>query len=237
MKAAQENEKAEPVEAAVAPEPTALEKALAEAVENETAPVEGLDAEVSVALRRLVKGVSKEALRAAFGIEAPVEAPVEAAADPLASLSDEAKALFKAANDKVEALAKQLADAKEEKEVKEAIAKAAADFPNLPEKPERLGPALRALAKADAASCAVLEDLLKKANAAVASKLEPVGKSDPLSAASASTAEKVAKMAQDRVEKSLGKIKFAVAYDQVLQENPSFYTDMESEKRESAKGN
>ena len=242
MKAAeQENlpkdeEKVAEPEAPAAPEAelSVVQKALAEAVENEAEPVEGLDAEVTVALRRLAKGVSKEALSAAFGIEAPQ--PAEPA-DPLAALSDEAKALFKAANDKVEALAKQLADAKEEKELREAVVKAASDFPHLPEKPERLGPALRALAKADSASCAVLEDLLKKADALVANKLEPVGKSDPLSEASSSTAEKVAKMASDRVAKTAGKVKYESAYAQILHENPSLYTAMEAEKRESAKGN
>lgn len=231
---AQEAQSAEDKPVEQEPVLSVVQKALAESVDNEATKVEGLDDEVTVALRRLAKGVSKEVLSAVFGIEAPQ--PAEPA-DPLASLSDEAKAIFKAATDKVDALAKQLQAAQEEKELREAVAKAATDFPHLPEKSEVLGPALRLLAKADAAAFGLIEGLLKKADALVASKLEPIGKGDPLSEATGSTADKVAKMAQDRVSKSAGKIKFEVAYDQVLHENPSLYTAMEAEKRESAKGN
>lgn len=220
---------ATPAPAPEQPEPTAVEKALAESVEAETDGLDGFqgDKDVAVAFRRLAKALGDHA-KPLLGVKDPE--PVEKA-DPLASIPEAARAIVKAAFDKAESLTKQLEAAQEEKEVREAVEKAAKAFPNIPGKAQDLGVALRAVRKADAKAADVIEAALTAANKLAEKGLEPVGKSDPTNEAGKSPIEKLNDIAAAKVVQSAGKLSLAKAFDQALVENPDLYAAYEADKK------
>jgi hypothetical protein len=227
---------------AATPEPSLIEKALAEAVDGD-APDADPTKDLTVALRRVAKasGLDEAGLKAALGIKdpEPVVKAAEPAADPLADLPPEAKAkveaLFKAQADaiaKAEALSKTLDEEREAKAVTESIQKAAVDFKHLPEKADAIGPALRALRKADAKALDVLENVLKRADSLVAQALDPKGVSAAVTseASGLSTYERVQKRAQSLVEK--GEVKtIADGVSKIFEAEPELYAAHEAEKK------
>ncbi len=226
------------------PEPSLIEKALAEAVEGD-APDADPAKDLVVALRRVAKasGLDEAGLKAALGLKDPepvvVEKAAETPADPLAGLTPEAKAhvegLFKAQAEaiaKAEALSKALDEEREAKAVTESIQKAAADFKHLPEKADVLGPVLRTLRKADAKAVEVIEGVLKRADALAAQSLEPKGVSPAQTedASGLSTYEKVAKRAEKGV--SSGEFKtIAEGVSKIFATDPALYAAHEAEKK------
>lgn len=245
MKAAEsKTETASETPVADKPEPTLVEKALAEAVEGE-APDADPTKDLLVALRRVAKasGLDEAGLKAALGLKDPEPVVVEKAAetpvDPLANLPADAKAqveaLFKAQADaiaKAEALSKTLDEEREAKAVTESIQKAAADFKHLPERADVIGPALRSLRKADAKAVEVIENVLKRADALASQTLNPKGLSAAQTeeAAGLSTYEKVAKRAEKGV--ATGEFKsIAEGVAKLFAADPALYTAHEAEKK------
>lgn len=115
-----------------------------------------------------------------------------------------------------------LAEQVEAKALAEVVARVEADYANLPKDANKLGGALRALRKADAGACEVIEAALKSANEllAQAAPLDPVG---------SVTAGDEGDSA-DRIEKAVvalraanPKLTYAKAYVQVLETNPELY--------------
>jgi hypothetical protein len=93
----------------------------------------------------------------------------------------ELESLRKSADEAVQKqleLQKQLADEREAVAVRDAIAKHAERFPNIPGKADELAPALRTLAKVAPEAHEVLCKALDAANALCARATEPVGKAD-----------------------------------------------------------
>lgn len=233
-------------------EPSLIEKALGEVLEGD-APDADPAKDLTVALRRIAKasGLDEAGLKTALGIKDPEPAVVEKVVekivevekkadepkDPLVDLAPEVRAslepIFKAQADavaKAESLAKQLDAEREEKAVAESIQKAAVDFKHLPEKPETLGPALRALRKSDAKAVEVLENVLKRADALVAQSLDVKGVSANGADASATTYEKVVKRAKVLLEK--GEVKsIADGVASIFAAEPALYAAHEAEKK------
>lgn len=224
-------------------EPSLIEKALAEAVEGE-APDTDPSKDLVAALRRVAKatGLDDTGLKAVLGLKDPAPVAVEkaeTASDPLAGISPEARilvdGLFKTQADavaKAASLTKALDEEREAKAVTESIQKAAADFKHLAEKPDVLGPALRALRKADAVAVEVIENVLKRADALAAQSLEPKGVSPAQTedASGLSTYEKVAKRAEKGV--STGEFKtIAEGVARIFAADPALYTAHEAEKK------
>lgn len=155
----------------------------------------------------------------------------KAAADTATQAAAEKATLEKAA---VEATAravdleKALAVEKEAKEVSEAIQKAAVSFKHLPETPEALGPMLRAVRKADAATADKLEALLTKIDALAKSALDPRGTATG-GDASATALDEIRKRADALVK--AGKVdSIAKGFDEVLRADKDLYTRYASEQ-------
>lgn len=180
-----------------------------------------------------------EAAPEAAPTPAPEAAPVAEAvakaesdkAEVLAKMATLEKALAEAkaeANAKVEALQKALDDEREQKEIREAVAKAASDFGHLPAKAEDIGPALRTLRKAAPDAANKVEALLKQVDALLNQTLAPVGvsKADTIDD---NAWAKVQRLAKAKVEK--GEVaSLAKAIDAVLVENKDLYTAIQAEK-------
>lgn len=155
----------------------------------------------------------------------------KAAADTATQAAAEKATLEKAA---VEATAravdleKALAVEKEAKEVSEAIQKAAVSFKHLPETPEALGPMLRAVRKADAATADKLEALLTKIDALAKSALDPRGTATG-GDASATALDEIRKRADALVK--AGKVdSIAKGFDEVLRADKDLYTRYATEQ-------
>lgn len=231
MKAADKNPETEAAAVPATPEPTRVEKALASAVDGETEGLDGFgdEKDVVVAIRRLAKSVD---VKAVFGlVEKAAPAPA-APVDPLAALSPEAKAQVEAVFKEASDLKKALETEREAKANTEAVAKAAVDYKNLPEKPEALGPALRALRKADGKVADLIENVLKRADAVFAQVLQPVGTAAAASASNmgGSTWETVQKRAADMVAKKEAK-SVAAGVAAILDKEPELYTAIHAEKQ------
>lgn len=156
----------------------------------------------------------------------------KAAADAKAAAEAEKAAVEKAAAEavaKAADLEQKLAIEKEAKEVAEAVKKASEDFKNLPEKAEVLGPALRAVRKADAKSADVLESILKKVDAIAAASLTAAGtsRSDDKPASALDEIQKAAeKLVKDGVVKSV-----AEGFSRVLDTDKKLYDEYTKEQR------
>ena len=155
-------------------------------------------------------------------VQAKLEALEKAAAD------EKAVALEKAAVEKA-ALEKALAAEVEAKELAEVIQKAAVDFKNLPSKAEDLGPALRVLRKADAAAASKIEAVLKSVDAMLAQALDARGTSNAADVADAWSA--IEKKAREIVAKADNKLTFPQAVDFVCKTDGDLYNAYQTEQR------
>lgn len=224
----------EKTDAPAAVEPSRVEKALAAEVEGEKDGLEpfGDAADVVVAMRRLAKAADVD-LKAVFGLKdpEPVTVTVEVekrAADPLASLAPEARAQVEDLMKQSADLRKALDDEREGKAVAESIAKAAQTYANIPEKAEALGPALRAIRKADAKAADLIENVLKRADALFAQSLAPIG--NVATDSGDSTWTKVEKRAAEMVKKGEAK-NIAKAIDAIVSAEPALYEAIQAEKK------
>lgn len=163
--------------------------------------------------------------------EGRIAALEKAAADAATAATAEKVALEKAAAEataKAIELEKALAVEKEAKEVSEAVQKAAAAYKHLPETPEVLGPALRALRKADAGAADKIEAVLAKVDALAKSALDPRGTATAGNA-SATALDEIRKRAEALVK--AGKVdSIAKGFDEVLRSDKDLYTRYEAER-------
>lgn len=134
----------------------------------------------------------------------PAEPPkVEASVDMVAVLAQARAAIEAEFNAKLAASKAELdvANARlraeiDAKELRDVLAEVTASFGNLPGKAEVLGPAIRAMRKADPAVAAVIEATLKGANALVAQSLDPLGRTAAESLTPEQEVDRLATMAR-----------------------------------------
>lgn len=182
------------------------------------------DAVAAKAALEKAEADSKAQLEKIASLEAAASAAAEAASAERAALEKaQADAVAKAAD-----LEAKLAVEKEAKEVAAAVAKASEDFKNLPEKAEVLGPALRAIRKADAKSADVLEAILKKVDVIAASALGAKGTAQGEDKA-ASALDEIQKAAEQLVKEGVVK-SVAAGFDHVLSTNKKLYDEYTKER-------
>lgn len=117
---------------------------------------------------------------------------------------------------------------RDERIEREFVAKASS-FQGLAVQPDEFGKVMKSLHESNPEAFAKVEDVLKAADTAIAQSglFAEVGKGG---AAMTDAAEKLDSIAKTKVEKSGGKLSYAKAYDEAIQENPDLYVKQKEGK-------
>ncbi len=146
-----------------------------------------------------------------------------------AEIKEKMEALWKSQQEaiaKAEKLEAALKTERDERLVKEFVAKSADEYANIPGKAEDLGLLIKSLYDLDAERAVAIEAVLKGANAAIGTTLlNDIGSGKAPAVSTGSAWEQINQMAESMVEKSASPVSKAAMIAKALEQNPKLYNE------------